>query len=590
MAYNGNPVSLFPNVYSKDGFIYKAHDKEDYPVATDICLDAIRENIDTGEVKMVLSTIYKGKEIEAEISRSELRKSEIMNLLKYGFDVLEANAMTVIQHIRNQEDECQVERIHSKVGFGTYDDTGIFRHYSAIGLDSKYCGNLRIKPKGSIKEWRNMVKNHVMGFTPLELALAIGFTAPVVGFIGGEISLDTILVHLFNDSTRGKTTALMLALSPFGCPDPKTKFSLANTWAATDNYLVASLNGNHGLPYGLDEASMYSNNANFTSLVYRLASNKDKGRLNKDSTLKETGEWGTVIISTGEFSLLSKCHKNKGLAMRVIDIGNVTWTPDAVTSESIKTCVLNNYGKAGLLFANKLLSIGKTATIELWAKWRTLIKNSIGDENPFADRTSAKLAPIMVAADIAGTVLELEFNTKEILQMLIDSENEGDTDNDIGKEAYDYFLEQFNKYRRHFGIPETLSTQYSIEHNNNGYKTMNYDIWGNTHIKPDKSMMEIRVIKSQFENLMLAGGFQDTKIILRLWKEKGLLDHEKDRNTRKIKLEPTGTLTNVYCIKYNLNDEKEALDSADDDNDPKSTTHRKAIPINGPRRSKKTRV
>ncbi len=230
------------------------------------------------------------------------------------------------------------------------------------------------------------------------------------------------------------------------------------------------------------------------------------------------------------------------------------------------------------------------ATIELWAEWRTKIKNSLGDENPFADRISAKLAPISVAADIAGTVLKLKFNTSEILQLLIDSENDGATDNDIGTEAYDYFLEQFNKYRRHFGIPETVNTPYSIEHNDNGSKTWNYDIWGNTYTKPDKSMLEIRIIKSQFENLMLAGGFQDIKIILRLWKEKGLLDHEKDRNTRKIKLGPSGTMTNVYCIQYNINDEKEAPDSADDDNDSKPITHRKAIPINGPRRSKKTRA
>lgn len=584
MATNENQVVLFPDVYSKDGFIYKANGKEAYPVATDICLDAIRENIDTGEVKMMLSTSYKDKEIFAEINRSDLRRSEIMNLLKYGFDVLEANAMTVIQHLRNQEDDCEVELIHSKVGFGPYDDTEIFRHYNAIGLDSKYCGDLKIKPKGNIKEWRSMVKNHVMGFTPLELALAIGFAAPVVGFIGGEISLDTIIVHLFNDSTRGKTTALMLALSPFGCPDPKTKFSLANSWMATDNYLVASLNGNHGLPYGLDEASMYGNNANFTSLVYRLASNKDKGRLNKDSTLKETGEWGTVIISTGEFSLLSKCHKNKGLAMRVIDIGNITWTPDAATSESIKACVLNHYGKVGPLFAKELLHIGKTATIELWTKWRAQIKNSIGNENPFADRTSAKLAPIMVAAEIAGTVLKLNFNTRKILEMLIDAENDCETRNDIGQEAYDYFIEQFNKYRRHFGMPETLSTQYFISHDENGSKTVNYDIWGNTYTKRDKSLMEICIIKSQFEKMMLEGGFQDIKIILRLWKDKGLLDHEADRNTRKIKIAPTGTLTTVYCVKYNLNNEKEALDSSDD------ATHSKAIPINRPRKSKKARA
>lgn len=386
-----------------------------------------------------------------------------------------------------------------------------------------------------------------MGFVPLELALAIGFAAPIIGFIGKDVSLDTLLVHLYNDSTKGKTTALMLALSTFGCPDPKTKFSLANTWMATENYLVSMLNGNHGLPFGLDEASMFGNNMNFTSLVYRLASNKDKGRLNEDSTLKETGEWGTVIISTGEFSLLSKCYKNRGLAMRVLELGNITWTPDAKTSETIKTTVLNNYGHAGLLFAKHLLVLGKEPVISMWEEWREKVKDAMpdADKNVFADRTSSKLAAIMVAAEIAGKRFNFKFNMQEILNMLVASGDDGEETQDLGTEAYEYFLQQFNKHIRNFGIPATIKYQ-------NGNFSVNYDVWGNTYTNPDKTEMEIRVIKSEFEKILKEGGLQDPKIILKSWKEKNLLNYEKGRNTRKVKLESNGPVTLVYCIKVNL--------------------------------------
>lgn len=543
----------YPFVYSKNGEIYYSNSESghEYPVANDITLESVKDNIDTKEIQLELSTLYKGERKTVTIDRSDLRKKEILNIQKYGFDILENNAKLVIWHIDNQERLCDKRLIHSYVGFDNYGGNSIFKHYKAVGIDSTYNGSLEIKPKGSLSKWLEMVRSNVLPHIPLQLALCIGFSAAVVGFIGRDVSLDTILAHIYNDSTKGKTTALMLALSTFGCPDAKKKFSLANTWLATENYLVSMLNGNFGLPFGLDEASMFGNNSNFTSIVYRLASNKDKGRLNKDTSLKQTGSWNTVIISTGEFSLLSKCFKNKGLNMRVLELGNITWTANAKSAEAIKETVLNNYGHAGIRFAKELLRIGKDKVIFLWERWRADIKAVMhnAEQNSFADRSTAKLAPIMVAAEIASELFQLDLDFDGILEILLDSEQEVEESRDIGTDAYEYFIEQFNKYRRHFGIPEVVITSHSIMSDQNGKRSFFFDLWGATHTDRTTNETEIYILTGEFDRILKEGGFQDSKIVLKLWKERNILNCEKDRYTRKRIIGEHGVPSKVYCIK-----------------------------------------
>ncbi len=49
---------------------------------------------------------------------------------------------------------------------------------------------------------------------------------------------------------------------------------------------------------------------------------------------------------------------------------------------------------------------------------------------------------------------------------------------------------------------------------------------------------------------MKEGKFSDSKVILRNWRDKGYLNHEKDRLTRSRKLGKTGIVNNVYVIRF----------------------------------------
>lgn len=101
-----------------------------------------------------------------------------------------------------------------------------------------------------------------------------------------------------------------------------------------------------------------SDSLDFSNMAYYLAGGKEKGRLNKESRLKETGAWSTTIVSNGEQALTSKTNHNTGIHMRILELGHITWTKDAQSADRLKNIILYNYGHAGPILAVNLLDRG----------------------------------------------------------------------------------------------------------------------------------------------------------------------------------------------------------------------------------------
>jgi putative DNA primase/helicase len=167
---------------------------------------------------------------------------------------------------------------------------------------------------------------------------------------------------------KGKTTALQVAISPFGLPNSKKSGSLLKDWNGTPNAIMGHFRDIHGLPMALDEAS--TEDGDFSKFVYLLASGKDKNRMNKEGEMTRTAEWDGVILSNAEHSLKSKSKQNIGIQMRLFEIGNVSWTQSAENADALKAGVLNNYGHAGPLFVEHILRVGKAEVIRKWQYWK----------------------------------------------------------------------------------------------------------------------------------------------------------------------------------------------------------------------------
>ena len=96
-----------------------------------------------------------------------------------------------------------------------------------------------------------------------------------------------------NGSSKGKSTATMLAISVWEILRKLTSGGLYNTWNRTENALLTSLAGNYGLTYALDELSMATVN-DLSKTIYKIAEGKDKDRLTKEIELRKSGTWNTT--------------------------------------------------------------------------------------------------------------------------------------------------------------------------------------------------------------------------------------------------------------------------------------------------------
>lgn len=529
----------FPQIQLRGNYVVEIDldkNKIERKVSTRMQISEIQMNIDTQEIKMILDYDYRGQNCHIEIDRSYFTKRKILELQRYGVDVYEFNADNVIKHLVNQEIIADQIYTHSQVGmFKDEEGNYTFRHYKAKGeITSSYAGQLKLKPKGTKEEKLRMIKENVLGRPPLELIMAVAFSSALVGFISEDTEIDNPIIHLSGDSTTGKSTALMLAASLYGSPNPREK-GIFSTWNSTKNALIAKLRDNRGILAVFDEASM-SKIKDFTDVIYMLAAGSDKERLNKNAEMKDKKEWSTTILSNGEHSLTSKSNQNTGTRMRKLEFSNIEWTESAEHSDTIKQKVLKNYGYLGVEFGNALISMGKDQVVTLFRKWIDACHDKLDKDDIFSKRLSKPMALIMTSAEIARDKLNIMLNIENILEFLINTQNNNRTSNNIDMRAYEYFLDIYTRYSEKFVKEGRL--------NNDEY--MPKEIWGK-YVSKTNGTEQIVISIDVFKDTMSEGGFEDIDVILSKWRDKGLLDCDKNRYTRKRSV--GGIKKRMYVVK-----------------------------------------
>lgn len=538
---------LYPSIGVEKGYIveYKKmkNDEAYYErVAKEINLLSVNHNIDTGEISCNVSFDYQGNRVKAELQRADFTKTKILKLASLGADIFDHNATNIIKHLRNQEAIAPKVNVHQYLGWREYKGEEIFKHYHAVGIQSQYIGKLSIEPRGSLKNWLGLIKEEVLGHTPLELAVILGLSSVVVGYINKELGFDSLMVHICGNSTEGKTTACQLAVSAAGYPDAKEK-GLMMTWNGTINAIMGLLKNNSGLPVVIDEASM-SGIKDFTKVIYVISGGRDKERLTKELEAVEHSSWNTTIISNGEHALTSKSKQNIGIRMRLMEFSGVNWTKSAENAENIKKGVLENHGHAAPIMAEAIIKQGKEMILDKIHNWREKALGYLEDCDKFASRLTMKIGIIMATAEIANEVFDLSFDTEKILYFIAENETETSKTKDLDTNAYEYLLEQVNINKNKFS-----KTFGDISQGLKEIEDTLYEHWGKIDYGKGNNEKEINILPSVFHKFMEEGGFEDSKIILKKWKQKGLLNCEKDRLTRKRKIRLNGDSIEVYVVK-----------------------------------------
>ena len=155
--------------------------------------------------------------------------------------------------------------------------------------------------KGTLHEWRQQVSAPAGAHGLATLAISSAFAGPLLRPAAQESGG----IHIFGNSSTGKTTLLKLAASVWG------DGGLVHSWRATSNGLEGVADRTSDIVLILDELGQLDSREAATSL-YMLAGGVGKIRMNRDATLKDIRSWRAFILSSGEMTVETKMTQMRG--------------------------------------------------------------------------------------------------------------------------------------------------------------------------------------------------------------------------------------------------------------------------------------
>lgn len=495
-----------------------------------------RIDVDPIEIHLKIRYWYHSKWEDIMISRDQLQVNELSKLMISGLDVASYKVKQVAMFLDYQESDAPKRYEHTTLGWTVEGKKNIYKHEGMVGVsmyNSRFEGNF-ILSNGTFQGWQDVIKQEVIGHVPLEFALVAGFSAPVVSWIARDLDMEVLVLHAYGDSSKGKTTAARLFVSPFVRPARKDGGLILN-WKATQNNFIGRIVNNHGIPIALDEASM-NKMKDFTEVIYTLAEGKEKGRMTKELRLRKERTWSGTFFSTAEHSLLMKSNQNSGLIVRLQEFANIEWTVDGPHAIRLKQGLLEHYGQAGPLFVEHLIQLGKTKVFELATDWAEKVHKLMPSQDGKSQRMSEKYGMLMATAELVNQCFHFKVDIDGLLKFLLAQyetvASQGEYDDRAYEALKQLVMQHHTKFARDNDLPVANET------------------WGKIFRKGKG--IEVAFIKSVFMDQMTTKGFENPDQILTKWKEKGLLLTEDGKKTKK-RTVPGITSRDMYVVKFDEN-------------------------------------
>lgn len=477
-----------------------------------------------------------GEKITFSVPREKMTEQYISEFTRKGVQVQKKNMSIFLTSIFNQEKDATVEIQHQKLGFGIYKSKKVFFGAKGIGVNSLYAGKLAVMPTGSFEIWEKMIREEVLG-TDMELILAIASAAPLIDYFHEILHTGNLLISLVGESSTGKTTAGCLAVS-LGA---RCNFGdgMMLTFADSKNSIMNSLCSAY--PTVIDEGSLIRFNP--TSLLYELAEGREKGRLTRDLVRAESNTFHTAIFMTTEKSILGLCDQNTGLFVRCLEFEGVAWTKSAHSADCIKAVCEQNYGFVVTNIASLLLkyeAAGKTTEIveSYWGYQKKFVEQmqTEGKYTPITERICKNIALIALGAEFFSKVTKIRLDPMKIGEKVLGYTAVSDIERlDIGCRALDFLSQYVTGNYSNFVLGAPINPDDSSL---SEYEQVNVprDCKGRITSFPAKRIKngdfvaaEVFLSELVFDDVLLKGGFQDKKVILKKWKENGVLHCDNDR-------------------------------------------------------------
>jgi hypothetical protein len=221
---------------------------------------------------------------------------------------------------------------------------------AVAGGDAKVAAMYR--PAGDIIHWRKAASLFEGGRADLQALIATSFAAPLISLCGDVRGMT--LNFWSTESGLGKSTAIKVGQSVWG------DFKAMQSMRDTPNAVMKSLSEPRVLIRYWDELRVRRDYQDeFVEMIFTIPQGKERARLMSDTTLREVGEWETMLVFTSnrpcqDYLLAKDDGTDSGLARLLeIEMKKVAVAFDPLAGQHIKLCE-TNYGHAGRVYAKYL--------------------------------------------------------------------------------------------------------------------------------------------------------------------------------------------------------------------------------------------
>lgn len=353
-------------------------------------------NQETGKEKIKIIYYIEDEWKEKLVDRSQLAISQKLLLLSDdGLDVNSENVRFYINFFSDIMSMNNIKKLEgiSRIGwkgdkFIPYDTHGIFDGnketeglYNAIGSKGNY--DLWLK---TIKELR---QNKIV-----KMLMASTLASPLIE----KLSIQPFIVNLWSSlSGNGKTLLCMTVMSIWGNPDVGALRLSSNS---TANYCASLASFLRNITCYFDELQIIKNSkyTSLESLIMDLCNGTERGRLNKNSQLKEVKTWFCNFLFTNNERMVNE-NAGEQIYNRVIDIEINQKIFDK--PHDVADVIRNNYGFFGKEYIKMVQKIG----FDKISKRFNELYEQITSETQITDKQANSLVAIIVADEIVVSTL-----------------------------------------------------------------------------------------------------------------------------------------------------------------------------------------
>ncbi|MET9734319.1 DUF927 domain-containing protein [Streptomyces sp. NPDC006458] len=201
--------------------------------------------------------------------------------------------------------------------------------------------------KGDLDGWRDAVAQ-LAGFPVPRVAVAAALAAPLLKPLG----LNSFTLDISSRSTKGKTTALQVALSVWA--DPSEHASAMSNWRTTLYAIEKRLHLVRGIVTVFDETMAVTDDTLIDEVLYQLPMNHGKAR--SGGAFGNMLPWETILLSSGERPALS-FTTSQGAAARILGTTIAPFGDNGgAVAAAAREGVLAHHGHAGPEFIQYVLS------------------------------------------------------------------------------------------------------------------------------------------------------------------------------------------------------------------------------------------